>query len=71
MLIKIASRVVLIFILSFSSCQEKNTSNKKEFETEINELISKMTLEEKIGQTNLRGTSSRTKKLLERKRNPI
>ncbi|MCB4798084.1 glycoside hydrolase family 3 N-terminal domain-containing protein [Neotamlana laminarinivorans] len=49
----------------FFTCEEnktKTSQNTKEDQF-ISELLSKMTLEEKIGQTNLRGTSSRTKML--------
>ncbi|WP_298555917.1 glycoside hydrolase family 3 N-terminal domain-containing protein [uncultured Algibacter sp.] len=60
----------LIVILCFFSCSKKeqtqNTAsgnNAQKYEEVINELLSKMTLEEKIGQTNLRGTSSRAKTL--------
>ncbi|WP_346880902.1 glycoside hydrolase family 3 N-terminal domain-containing protein [uncultured Algibacter sp.] len=58
---------LLILLLVFFNC--KNESSKHietsdesyKIETKINNILSKMTLEEKIGQTNLRGTSSRVK----------
>lgn len=53
-------------MMVFLACsQEKDQVVKKKdtHEEAINKLLSKMTLEEKIGQTNLRGTSSRSKTL--------
>ncbi|WP_420574602.1 glycoside hydrolase family 3 N-terminal domain-containing protein [Kordia sp.] len=53
---------VLICILTFTivAC-EKEEKPTNELEGKVSELLSKMTLEEKIGQLNLRGTSSRVK----------
>ena len=51
--------------ICFSACTDKETKSastspkEDRIESQINEILSKMTLEEKIGQTNLRGTSSR------------
>ncbi len=63
---------ILYILLCFLSCSkneqiEKEVTNKSDekYEKVINELLSKMTLEDKIGQTNLRGTSSRAKTLSE------
>ncbi|WP_406685174.1 glycoside hydrolase family 3 C-terminal domain-containing protein [Seonamhaeicola sp. MEBiC1930] len=59
--------ICLLLVTVFFTCKENNiqkSQNSKE-EQFINELLSKMTIEEKIGQTNLRGTSSRTKILPE------
>lgn len=55
----------LMVVTSLFSCSnnKKESSENKEESRVISELLSKMTLEEKIGQTNLRGTSSRTKVL--------
>ncbi|WP_299108445.1 glycoside hydrolase family 3 N-terminal domain-containing protein [uncultured Winogradskyella sp.] len=56
---------LLFAFICFSACTDKetksaSTSQKEDrIESQINEILSKMTLEEKIGQTNLRGTSSR------------
>lgn len=65
-------KIIILVVFSFLmiNCVNKESSNSKisqeddEIEAKINELLSKMTLEEKIGQTNLRGTSSRVKGLL-------
>lgn len=59
---------LLIIITLFISCSQSNTTEsemKSTHESAIEEILSKMTLEEKIGQTNLRGTSSRAKTLSE------
>lgn len=62
---------IALFIFLLFNCKKnqsvtKNISNEdKATEQVISDLLSKMTLEEKIGQTNLRGTSSRTKVLPE------
>lgn len=54
----------------FFNCSNKGQKQKtlindssQKYEEVINELLSKMTLEEKIRQINLRGTSSRAKSL--------
>ncbi len=58
--------IIGITMLCFN-CKEdqKSTaelsSKDQDIESKINSILSKMTLEEKIGQTNLRGTSSRVK----------
>jgi len=54
--------LILLAFLLFN-CTEKEASpiNKNSHEKEINNLLANMTLDEKIGQTNLRGTSSRVK----------
>lgn len=58
-------KLILIFTIIFlTSCQQKQTDttpSTRQYEASINELVAKMTLEEKIGQTSLRGTSSRVK----------
>lgn len=60
---EVSFSLVLCFFLT--NCNDRDTSSLKttsknhNIEVKINELLSKMTLEEKIGQTNLRGTSSR------------
>lgn len=59
----------LLILLGFLlvNCKNENTSTvtsttkEDKIEAKVNEIFSKMTLEEKIGQTNLRGTSSRVK----------
>ena len=58
--------VLFLFIL-FLSCSEKEdiSGTNQSHEKAISELLSKMTIEEKIGQTNLGGTSSRSKILSE------
>jgi beta-glucosidase len=56
--------IFLSVFVCFSTCSEKETTTKNTsiedaiIESKIDEILSKMTLEEKIGQTNLRGTSS-------------
>ena len=59
--------LLLLFILILISCKENKPKLVKDaaYENKIDALISKMTLEEKIGQTNLRGVSSRAKILPE------
>jgi beta-glucosidase len=54
---------LLLFACFVVSCNNSETAkiNNNPQEDAINQLLSKMTLEEKIGQTNLRGTSSRVK----------
>ena len=61
----ILNRVVVMLVLFFCfNCKQDALTNTANFddaeaiETKINDLLSKMTLEEKIGQTNLRGSSS-------------
>lgn len=49
---------MLVCILMACEKEQKPTN---ELETKVSELLSKMTLDEKIGQLNLRGTSSRVK----------
>lgn len=56
----IKSSLVAITVSLFLNCSTKNIANST-YEKDINALLSKMTLDEKIGQTNLRGTSSRVK----------
>lgn len=64
-LLKLSFSLALFFL--FVNCSENKTSQKElssesdKIESRINDILSKMTLEEKIGQTNLRGTSSRVK----------
>lgn len=56
--------IIIIAVIFLTSCQQNkpNPPNQKsEFEEQINQLVKKMSLDEKIGQTNLRGTSSRVK----------
>ena len=48
--------LLFLLTLSISNAQQKESIEKK-----IKQLISKMSLDEKIGQTALRGTSSRVK----------
>ncbi|WP_340154764.1 glycoside hydrolase family 3 N-terminal domain-containing protein [uncultured Winogradskyella sp.] len=56
---------LLFAFICFSACTDNETKSastspkEDRIESQINEILSKMTLEEKIGQTNLRGTSSR------------
>ena len=62
-------QLILSLLLSFSifydfSAQTKSLS-ENEIETRIQELIGKMTVEQKIGQMNLRGKSSRVKEIPE------
>ncbi len=57
---------VLLSFLLINCANEENATVKTsgqddKIEARINEILAKMTLEEKIGQTNLRGTSSRVK----------
>ncbi|MDW5287234.1 hypothetical protein [Formosa sp. PL04] len=56
---------VLVFLILIMGCSEERKTPEKEdnIEAAISQLISKMTLEKKIGQTNLRGTSSQSKDL--------
>ncbi|TYA74385.1 glycoside hydrolase family 3 N-terminal domain-containing protein [Seonamhaeicola marinus] len=61
---KLALLFSVICVLACSESRKDAVQNNEE-EQFINELLSKMTIEEKIGQTNLRGTSSRTKVLPE------
>lgn len=55
--------LLILFAFLIFSCNKNESSLTKnnDLEEKIETLISKMTLEEKIGQTNLRGTSSRVK----------
>lgn len=58
--LKTISLFILLFIIS--SCNKGEQALKVDaLEQEVQTLLSKMTLEEKIGQLNLRGTSSRVK----------
>ena len=58
-----SATVILVLFLCFN-CKQSTTPNTaalsdaEAIEAKVNELLSKMTLEEKIGQTNLRGSSS-------------
>ena len=58
-------RAIVIFLLGtimfFAIGCEKNKKENTPIESKVQELLFKMTLEEKIGQLNLRGTSSRVK----------
>lgn len=58
---------MLLFCLLFVSCSEKKAplNGDQTHEAAIHAILAKMTLEEKIGQTNLRGTSSQSKELPE------
>lgn len=51
----------LFVCLFFGACKPTSNPQNNDFEEEINTLLSKMDLEQKIGQTALRGTSSRMK----------
>jgi len=53
--------LLFLLLILFSCSKEVSNTNLDSQEQKINELLSKMTLDEKIGQTNLRGTSSRVK----------
>lgn len=53
--------LLFLILILFSCSKEVSNTNLDSQEQKINELLSKMTLDEKIGQTNLRGTSSRVK----------
>ncbi len=55
------TNLLFIVISFFSSLNYAIAQEKKNFELQIDSLVSKMTLEQKIGQTALRGTSSRVK----------
>ena len=58
--------LLLLITVNILSCKKnKKTSfvNDTTHEAKIEALLSKMTLEEKIGQTNLRGVSSRATSL--------
>ncbi|WP_298422682.1 glycoside hydrolase family 3 N-terminal domain-containing protein [uncultured Kordia sp.] len=57
---------VLFSLLLINCANEEKTvptasATNDKVESKVNEILAKMTLEEKIGQTNLRGTSSRVK----------
>lgn len=52
--------LVCILIFTLVAC-EKEQKPTNELEAKVSNLLSKMTLDEKIGQLNLRGTSSRVK----------
>lgn len=57
-----------IFIIIFFICctkTEKSTPKNTSIEQQVETILANMSLEDKIGQTNLRGTSSRTKVLPE------
>ncbi|QQY82694.1 glycoside hydrolase family 3 C-terminal domain-containing protein [Tamlana sp. s12] len=54
--------ILSVFLFSYTKKTSINSNNEDRF---VNDLLAKMTLEEKIGQTNLRGTSSMTKALPE------
>ncbi|MEO0898202.1 MAG: glycoside hydrolase family 3 N-terminal domain-containing protein [Bacteroidota bacterium] len=62
-LLKLATLIALLACLPFSSFAQTDD----EIERRIDDLMSKMSLEEKIGQTALRGTSSRVKGALPQK----
>jgi len=51
---------ICMLVCVLMACK-KDQQPTNELETEVSELLSKMTLDEKIGQLNLRGTSSRVK----------
>ena len=55
--------LLILFTFLIFSCTKNESSSIKnnDLEEKIDNLVSKMTLEEKIGQTNLRGTSSKVK----------
>jgi beta-glucosidase len=59
--------IFIILSLLMVSCVNNESSSSKtsqkndKIEIKVNDVLSKMSLEEKIGQTNLRGTSSRVK----------
>ena len=59
--------LLLLLVVAVLGCKESKQAFVKDttHEKKIDALISKMTLEEKIGQTNLRGVSSRAKSLPE------
>lgn len=55
---------ILLILIGIISCKEEKTTvatTTDHLEKKVNNLLAKMTLEEKIGQLNLRGTSSRVK----------
>lgn len=55
-------RKIIVFVLAvylFSSCSDNPKSAQSRIEQQVDSVLSKMSLEEKIGQTALRGTSSR------------
>ncbi|AUS04803.1 glycoside hydrolase family 3 N-terminal domain-containing protein [Pseudotamlana carrageenivorans] len=54
--------ILSVFLFSYTNKTSNNSNDEDRF---VNDLLAKMTLEEKIGQTNLRGTSSMTKALPE------
>lgn len=58
------TNLLFIIISFFGSLDYTIAQEKKNFELQIDSLVSKMTLEQKIGQTALRGTSSRVKGVL-------
>jgi beta-glucosidase len=59
---KLTTCMCLFFLIAISCKKEQKATNT--IETKVSELLSKMSLEEKIGQLNLRGTSSRVKGVL-------
>ena len=66
--------LLLCLVTLLFNCNNKSTSSKKQNNNEdtvIAVLLSKMTLDEKIGQTNLRGTSSRAKTLSNELKNKV
>jgi beta-glucosidase len=57
--------LLFVFLISCSKNQDETSPQNDPYAEQIEALLSKMTLEEKIGQTNLRGTSSRSRELSE------
>ncbi|MFV9552470.1 glycoside hydrolase family 3 N-terminal domain-containing protein [Algibacter sp. PT7-4] len=56
--------IIVLFLMSCSQTKVTNTENDVE-EKRINSILAQMSIDDKIGQTNLRGTSSRAKTLSE------
>ncbi|MUU79130.1 glycoside hydrolase family 3 N-terminal domain-containing protein [Winogradskyella endarachnes] len=67
MKLSLKTLTLLFIFICFSACSNKESqsesrsSEEDKIESQIEDILSKMTLQEKIGQTNLRGTSSRVK----------
>src|SRR6187431_523922 len=55
----------------FVSLSISSFSQNKKIETQIDKMLKSMTIEEKIGQTNVKGTSSRSKGLSEELKNEV
>lgn len=65
-------RILILLSIAIFSCKDStNSERRSNIEQKVDSLINLMTLQEKIGQTALRGTSSREKGLSETLKNQV